>query len=276
MSIVFETILPFTRPPRHSLSLSLPSPSARLSSRGTQSISTLGTAIASLVATPPFPALTHPSLDTAFLLNPVYPPRLPRPPRPPRRPPFFPLPRDSLFLPFSPQLASGCTHKPPQVSSPTLPFIAFLPTRPTCVIPLTSSAPLSPIMSSSVPLVQPMDLSRWHQPYSAQIQIQTSHTRFRHDGDVDPSPPPQPETPERRAPTYAAEPSGGYLASPPGYAAPAYHEDFYPADAYARVPEAYPYDQPCGWSGVTGEHAKVRRHVWYGPSCPEGSSLVAE
>ena len=155
-------------------------------------------------------------------------------------------------------------------------------------------------MTTYVPLVQPMDLSRWQrQPFSTHVQI--SHDRF-HDRD-DSSPCPMPETPElgHTHPTSMSvfdTPQVSYLTSSPEasstwaerpshFSPLAYKSGMtLPQEAYQpRMPSTYSYAQPySNWvpvetAGNEGENEnrngnevekdpvqekseKSRKHVW--------------
>ena len=153
-------------------------------------------------------------------------------------------------------------------------------------------------MTAYVPLVQPMDLSRWqHQPFSSHVQI--SHDRY-HERD-DSSPCPMPETPEFEHThptsmsafdtppisylTSSPEASSTWAKRPTHFSPLAYKSGIsHPAEAYEpRMPPTYSYAQPYGnWAPIEtsrndGENGngneievdlvqerseKSRRHVW--------------
>jgi len=152
--------------------------------------------------------------------------------------------------------------------------------------------PLSQMMNSSVPLVQPMDLSRWNQPISNQVQI--SHDRYHEHDHDESSPAPFSETPELEhihgtpIPLYREFGTASQLYDtsvhdtpswpahvPPAFVPLGYKSD-YPAEVHRpRLPTAYSYSypQPSSWESVEAQQEerfvgrvrrsdKERRHVW--------------
>ena len=144
-------------------------------------------------------------------------------------------------------------------------------------------------MTGSIPLVHPMDISRWHQSFST---VQVSHDRYHDDS----SPAPIPETPELDHTDFTSEqthqetfttPKDSYMLSPRGtspswtgtrvgpssiFTPVAYKTAMpLPDEAYSlQMPVPYPYSQPYGLAPeMEREAGKMekgdRKHVWYVP-----------
>lgn len=148
--------------------------------------------------------------------------------------------------------------------------------------------------TASVPLMLPLDFSRWHQPISSHVQV--SHDRYQGHPHEESSPAPVSETPELAHPIprqFTRTPAASYSASPerpptwPRVHAVreqtmtpvAYKTDIpYPLeDFYPRMTPTYSYSQPINWSPEQ-VHEKAmdrrnereekevpercRRHIW--------------